>query len=194
MKIKKIYFLKSCTKKTQFPIYTHPEIAFIGRSNVGKSSLINMIFEQKSLVKTGSRPGVTQTVNFFVCNDNFSIVDLPGYGYAKVPKAIKNKFMPMIKEFIHTRKHLKLVFLLIDIRRIPDDFEAEMLEELAKNKISTVIVITKIDKLSKSQQKSHIQKISNALNISHESFFLTSSQKKTGKKDLMQIIDEYCFS
>jgi GTP-binding protein len=104
MKIKKEYYLTSCVKSSQFPSFTHPEFAFFGRSNVGKSSLLNMLLGQKGLVKTGARPGVTQTINFFIVNDNRSFADLPGIGYAKLPMNIKKKFMPMIKNILHQGK------------------------------------------------------------------------------------------
>ena len=123
MNILNIQFVKSCASASQFPRYQHPEIAFFGRSNVGKSSLINMLMKKKNLVKTGSKPGVTKTVNFFLLNDSISIADLPGFGYAKVPLEIKKAFLPLIKRYIDSRDNLKLAFLLIDIRRTPDRFE-----------------------------------------------------------------------
>lgn len=165
MKIKSASFLKSCTGFSQFPAYDHPEFAFFGRSNVGKSSLLNMILGQKDLVKTGSRPGVTQTINFFIVNDNRSFVDLPGFGYAKLPMTIKKKLMPMIVEYIEKRENLKLAFLLIDIRRIPGVYEKDLIELLAKNKIPVVITLTKCDKLSKNQRHKYISEIQKSLEI-----------------------------
>ena len=110
MKIKNANFVKSCTKVADLPNYPYPEFAFFGRSNVGKSSLINMLMGRKKLVRTGSKPGVTRTINIFVANEKISIVDLPGYGYSKVPHELKKKFLPMIKNYINKRENLKLAF------------------------------------------------------------------------------------
>lgn len=194
MKIKTVAFLKSCTKSEHFPGYDFPEFAFFGRSNVGKSSLLNMILSQKDLVKTGSRPGVTQTINFFVVNDNRSFVDLPGFGYAKLPMAIKKKLLPMIKEYIEKRENLKLAFLLIDIRRVPGDYEQDIIELLAKNDVPVVITLTKCDKLSKNQRQKNISEIQKALEIDRDSIFLTSSETNEGKKELLMLIDEFSHS
>lgn len=194
MKIKSASFLKSCTNSAQFPGYDYPEFAFFGRSNVGKSSLLNMILGQKDLVRTGSRPGVTQTINFFVVNDNRSFVDLPGFGYAKLPMSVKKKLLPMIKEYIEKRNNLKLAFLLIDIRRVPGDYESDIIELLAKNNVPVVITLTKCDKLSKNQRHRNIAEIQKALEIERDSIFLTSSETSEGKKELLMLIDEFSHS
>lgn len=194
MKVKTAGFLKSCTGFSQFPSFDYPEFAFFGRSNVGKSSLLNMILGQKDLVKTGSRPGVTQTINFFIVNDNRSFVDLPGFGYAKLPMTIKKKLMPMIVEYIEKRENLKLAFLLIDIRRIPGDYENDIIELLAKNKIPVVITLTKCDKLSKNQRHKNISEIQKTLGIDKDSIFVTSSETAEGKKELLMLIDEFSHS
>ncbi len=194
MKIKTVSFLKSCTNPSHFPAYDHPEFAFFGRSNVGKSSLLNMILGQKDLVKTGSRPGVTQTINFFIVNDNRSFVDLPGFGYAKLPMAIKKKLLPMVKEYIEKRDNLKLAFLLIDIRRVPGDYEHDIIEHLAKNDVPVVITLTKCDKLSKNQRQKNISEIQKALEIERDSIFITSSETNEGKKELLMLIDEFSHS
>ncbi|MFW5770211.1 MAG: ribosome biogenesis GTP-binding protein YihA/YsxC, partial [Spirochaetota bacterium] len=125
MKINKAEFIKSAVKPEQYPQLPYPEFAFAGRSNVGKSSLINMVTGNSRLVKVGSKPGVTKTINFFSINDTICMADLPGYGYAKVPMELKKQFYPMIKLYFSNRDRLKLVFLLIDIRRVPGDFEKE---------------------------------------------------------------------
>ncbi len=191
MKNNNAYFLKSCTKKNQFPVFPYPEFAFMGRSNVGKSSLLNTILGQKDLVKTGSKPGVTKTINFFIVNDNKSFVDLPGFGYAKLPSDMRKKFMPMIKEYAGARDNLKLVFLLIDIRRIPGDFEKEIINYLASLKIPTAITLTKSDKLSNNEIANSIKKIEAALEISRDSIFITSAKDKKGKKELLSLIEEF---
>ena len=135
MIVKNATFLKSCTNAGQYPSYDYPEFAFFGRSNVGKSSLLNMILGKKGLVKTGSRPGVTKTVNFFIVNDNRSFADLPGFGYAKLSLSIKRTLLPMIKEYIVKRDNLVLAFLLIDIRRIPGDYEVDIIRLLGEAKL-----------------------------------------------------------
>lgn len=191
MNIKKAYYLTSCVKSAQFPSYTHPEFAFFGRSNVGKSSLLNMLLGQKGLVKTGARPGVTQTINFFIVNENRSFADLPGIGYAKLPMNIKKKFMPMIKEYITSRENLRLAFVLVDARRIPGDYEHDLIELLIENKIPVAITMTKCDKLSKNELAKSISTISKTLEIGIESIFVTSSKTNAGRKELLSLIDDF---
>ena len=191
MKIKSVSFLKSCTNASQFPEFDYPEFAFFGRSNVGKSSLLNMILGQRNLVKTGSRPGVTKTINFFIVNDSRSFADMPGFGYAKLPMEIKKKLLPMIKEYIEKRENLKLAFLLIDIRRVPGDYESDIISLLTSKKVSVVITLTKCDKLSNNQRAKSIAAIQKALDIGRDSIFLTSSETGEGKKELLGLIDEF---
>jgi len=191
MKFKNVYFLKSCKKESTFPKYTHPEFAFFGRSNVGKSSLINMLLGQKNLVKTGSKPGVTQLINFFVIDDRVSIVDLPGYGFAKVPKEIKNSFTPMIRGYVENRPNLKLAFLLIDIRRVPDKFEHDLNSFLIENDIPVAVTLTKCDKLSGNQRAKNLKKILAELEIDRDSVFFTSTKTGEGKKDLLKLLDDF---
>jgi len=186
-----IQFVKSCASASQFPRYQHPEIAFFGRSNVGKSSLINMLMKKKNLVKTGSKPGVTKTVNFFLLNDSISIADLPGFGYAKVPLEIKKAFLPLIRKYIDSRDNLKLAFLLIDIRRTPDRFELELLSHLAKRRVPAAITLTKCDKLSRNQREQRIRLICGELGITREALFLTSAKSGDGRKEMLRLIEEY---
>ena len=188
MKFNNAKFIKSCEHHNDFPKYSYPEFAFLGRSNTGKSSLINMILGKKNLVKTGSRPGVTRLVNFFTTDDPFSFADLPGFGYADVPLSVKKKFMPMIKSYAQNRKNLKLVFLLIDIRRVPDGFESEMTGFLSNLKIPTAVVLTKCDKLSANQRIESLKKISLAMELTKDSFFLSSAHTGEGKKELRSVI------
>jgi GTP-binding protein len=191
LKIHDVIFIKSCPGVSLFPRYAHPEFAFMGRSNVGKSSLINMLMKKKDLVKTGSRPGVTKTVNFFVLNDVISIADLPGFGYAKVPLEMKKAFLPLIRNYIDKRENLKLAFLLIDIRRTPDHFELGLLEQLAKRRIPAAITLTKCDKLSRNQRSQRVREICESMGISTDSLFLTSAKSGEGRKEILSIISEY---
>jgi GTP-binding protein len=189
--IKDVSFLKSCTSVSQFPRYPHPEFAFLGRSNVGKSSLINMLMKKKDLVKTGSKPGVTKTVNFFILNDGISIADLPGFGYAKVPMAMKKAFLPLIKNYIEKRDNLKLAFLLIDIRRTPDHYEEELISLLAKRRVPTAIALTKCDKLSRNRQIQRVKMISESMGVQPEALFLTSAKSGDGRREMLKLIEEY---
>lgn len=188
LKIKHVHFLKSCTKVKEYPLYNYPEFAFLGRSNVGKSSLINMLVNRHDLVKTGSRPGVTQTINFFVLNDSISLVDLPGYGFAKVPANLKKSFIPMVKSYLSSKRNIKLVFMLIDIRRKPGDFEHEILSYLMENKIPVAVTVTKSDKLSKNQRIKNLRLIENELGLEKDSLFITSSESGEGKKDILKLL------
>lgn len=191
MKVKDIYFLKSCKEVNKFPTYNYPEFAFFGKSNVGKSSLINTLMNKKNLVKTGGKPGVTQLINFFVLNEKISIVDLPGYGYANAPKKIRDAFMPMIKSYVENRVNLKLAFLLIDIRRVPTEFEHNMIKLFQENEISIALTLTKGDKLSKNQRNKQISKIIKELDIEKDSIFETSSMTGEGKKEILNLIGDF---
>jgi GTP-binding protein len=191
LKIRDVFFVKSCPVVSQFPRYAYPEFAFMGRSNVGKSSLINMLMKKKDLVKTGSRPGVTKTVNFFVLNDGISIADLPGFGYAKLPMEMKKAFLPLIRNYIDKRENLKLAFLLVDIRRTPDHFELGILEQLARRRIPAAITLTKCDKLSRNQRAQRVGEISESMGLPRDSFFLTSAKSGEGRREILSLIDEY---
>jgi len=188
MKFNNAKFIKSCEYPDDFPKYSLPEFAFFGRSNTGKSSLINMILGTKNLVKTGSKPGVTRLINFFTTDDPFSFADLPGFGYAKVPLNVKQKFMPMVKSYAQNRKNLRLAFLLMDIRRIPGDFENEMISFLSGLKIPTAIVLTKCDKLSANKRNESFKKILSATGLSQNSFLFSSAHTGEGKKELRSLI------
>jgi len=190
-KFKEVRFLKSCKKISQLPNYTYPEFAFFGRSNVGKSSLLNMILEKKDLVKTGSRPGVTQMINLFIADEKISFADLPGYGYAKVPERIKKEFIPMIQDYISVRKNLKIAFLLIDIRRTPGDWEKDLIKLFISKEIPVAIILTKADKLTKNKQNKSLKNISKTLEFKEENFLITSVKTNEGKKEIQRIIEEF---
>ncbi len=191
MKITDAVFVKSAIKPKDFPSEKLPEYAFFGRSNVGKSSLINMLTGKKGLVKTGRTPGVTQTINFFRINNSCFFVDLPGFGFAKVPKEVKDTFSPMITHYLSAGRDLKIAFLLVDCRRTPGDFEEEIIAMLADARIPTAVVATKCDKLSKLQRAIQMTKISQALHIDKNDIFITSTKSGEGKKELLGLIGKY---
>jgi len=191
MKIQDVHFLKSCAAVSQFPRYHHPEIAFFGRSNVGKSSLINMLMKKRDLVKTGSTPGVTKMVNFFLLNDAISIADLPGFGFAKVPHAIRSGFLPLIRKYIDARQNLRLAFLLIDVRRVPDDMELEILSLLTGRSVPVAVTLTKCDKLSRSQRSRSVSAIAEALGVPQDALFISSAKSGDGRRELLGLIEEH---
>ncbi len=191
MKITQVRFIKSATSEKHFPSYSFPEFAFLGRSNVGKSSLINMITGKKGLVKVGAKPGVTRTLNFFLLNDRISLVDLPGYGYARVSKEIRKTFPPMIKNYLSRRESLKLLFLLIDIRRVPDESENDMISFAAIRDIPVAVIATKCDKLSRSAKLKAATVISCALGLDRDHVFFSSSKSKEGKKEILSLIRQF---
>jgi GTP-binding protein len=149
MRISSAEFIKSATNPSQYPKSSLPEIAFAGRSNVGKSSLINVLVRRKKLAKTSSTPGRTQLINFFEINEKISLVDLPGYGYARVPHEIKKKWKPMVESYLSERENLRLVVVIFDIRRRPSEDELSMVRWIEERGVSALIVLTKIDKISK---------------------------------------------
>ena len=184
MIIKSAEFVTSAVKPSQYPPAVLPEIAFAGRSNVGKSSLINTLVNRKRLVKTSSTPGRTQLINFFNINEEFSFVDIPGYGYAKVPPSVKKTWGPMIETYITTRKTIKGVVLIMDIRRIPRLEEMNMLDWLNHYDIPSVPVFTKSDKLSKTRQQKQLREIANTLSADKDNLILFSAKSRQGKDEV----------
>jgi len=181
MIIKSAEFITSATKPSQYPPALLPEVAFAGRSNVGKSSLINTILNRKKLVKTSRTPGRTQLINFFEINKSFTVVDLPGYGYAKVPESVRKLWGPMIEKYLSTRKTLMGVVLILDIRRIPGQEELNFLDWLDYYRIPSMLVLTKADKLSKTKQiKQHLS-IAKALGVDQKELILFSAKSRLGK-------------
>jgi len=188
--IKSAEFITSAVKPSQYPPAVLPEVAFAGRSNVGKSSLINTLVNRKRLVKTSSTPGRTQLINFFNINERFSFVDIPGYGYAKVPAAVKKKWGPMIETYITTRKTLKGVVLIMDLRRIPGPEEMNMLDWLNHHGIPSVPVLTKSDKLSKTRQQKQLKEISNTLSADKNNLILFSAKSRQGKDEVWDAVKQ----
>lgn len=169
-----------------------PEYAFIGRSNVGKSSLINMLMDRKNLAKTSSTPGKTQLVNHFSVNQSWYLVDLPGYGYAKVPKAQKVKFEKMISDYILLRENLVSVFVLVDIRHSPQQIDLEFMEWLGTSSIPFTMVFTKLDKLKQSEIQPKLKKYRAKMLETWEELpiqVLTSAEKKNGRDALLDYIE-----
>ncbi len=175
-------FVTSATKPSQYPPGDLPEIAFAGRSNVGKSSLINTLVNRKRLVRTSRTPGRTQLINFFSINDRFMLVDLPGYGYAKVPDRIRKKWRPMIEAYLTQREALKGVILLLDTRRVPDERERLFVAWLNRHDQPVIPVLTKSDKLSKSAQNRQREKIIKTLNTDTIIPILFSAKTRRGRE------------
>jgi GTP-binding protein len=181
MIIKTAEFVTSAVKKSQYPPEAYPEIAFAGRSNVGKSSLINTLVNRKHLVKTSSTPGRTQLINFFDINKNLTFVDLPGYGYARVPAAVRKKWGPMIETYLSTRQTLKGVVIIMDIRRLPREEEQNLIHWLNHHSIASILVLTKTDKLSKTKLIKQQAAIVKALVVAKEDVILFSAKTRRGK-------------
>ena len=167
-----------------------PEIAFAGRSNVGKSSLINALLKRKSLARTSSTPGKTQTMNFYKVNNDVCFVDLPGYGYAHVRTDFRKSWGPMIERYLEHSERLKAVFLLIDARRIPNEDDSLMYEWIVNAGFKPVIIVTKADKVKRSQTKKALLDIKNALRVTDDTdMFLFSAMNKAGRDEIMEKID-----
>ena len=188
MNISKAVYKTSVVKKQDILRDDVPEFAFVGRSNVGKSSLINMLVGQKRLAKTSSMPGLTKMVNYFDINDEFRFVDLPGYGYAKVGKGQLNVWAGLMGEYLTMSPSLETVFVLVDIRHTPSDLDKQMLEFLIYNKIPFMVLATKADKLSKMRQNEATAAIANELHIRKELIILTSGESGLGKERVLEYI------
>jgi len=190
MKIVSTEFVKSATRPANYPPASFPEIAFAGRSNVGKSSLINVLLNRRSLVRTSSTPGRTQLLNFFHVNGLFSLVDLPGYGFAKVPLAVKKEWGPMIRTYLESRDCLKGVVFILDIRRLPREEDLQMLDWLEEFGVPTIPVVTKIDKVNRSQREQQLKSIAAETGLSPEVFSLFSALSKEGKEEIWERIED----
>jgi len=188
MIIKSAEFITSATKPSQYPTVALPEIAFAGRSNVGKSSLINTLVNRKHLVKTSSTPGRTQLINFFDINRRMGFVDLPGYGYAKVPVSVRKKWGPMIETYLSDRATLRGVVVIMDIRRIPRQEELNLLGWLNHYAIASILVLTKTDKLSKNKQARQHDLIVRTLERPKSDLILFSAKTRRGRDALWNAI------
>ena len=192
MDVKKAVFVESNSDWSQCPKHRLPEFAFIGRSNVGKSSLINKLTGQKNLAKTSSTPGKTLLINHFIVNDSWYLVDLPGYGFAKIGMEGRQKLERMIKDYVLHREELFNLFVLIDCRHEPQKNDMEFIEFLGSNGVPFSIVFTKADKLSKSRLSANVQAYKDKLQEEWEELppiFVTSSESGEGKDTLLDYID-----
>lgn len=192
MIIKSAEYLQSESDWRKCPVATLPEYAFIGRSNVGKSSLINMLVNNKSLAKTSSKPGKTQTINHFLINKNWYLVDLPGYGFAKISKVMRDKWQKMISDYLLFRENLQLVFVLVDSRHEPQNIDVEFINNLGENGIPFAIIYTKSDKVSKSKVNSNINAMNRKLSETWEELppsFISSAINSDGREDILSYIE-----
>ena len=185
MKIKTINLDQVAGFISQFPNDNFDEIAFAGRSNVGKSSFINSFLGKKNLAKTSSKPGKTKTINFYKINDKFRLVDLPGYGYAKVSKKEKEKWNNLIHDYLYKRENLKEVFLLVDIRHAPTKQDKQMYDWIIDSGFTGFVIATKYDKIPKTHLKKHIKEIMKTLNINDEGLIFAYSSVTSHNKNIL---------
>ena len=194
MEINSVELSISAVRQSQYPTDNKPEFLLVGRSNVGKSSFINSIIERRNYARTSSKPGKTQTLNFYNVNNDFYLVDVPGYGYASVSKERQQKFGMMIEEYLTNRENLKEVFLLIDFRHKPTNDDLLMYNFLKYYDLSVTIILTKVDKIGRTLREKQLQLIKDTLNIKEEDkYILFSSTTKLGKNDVTSIIDKIVY-
>ena len=189
MEIKKSEFVKSAVYEKDYPEKKGIEFSFIGRSNVGKSSLINSLTNIRNLARTSKTPGRTQLINYFLIDSEIYFVDLPGYGFAKVPEAVKRNWGTTIETYLKSERD-KVVFLLLDLRRIPSGEDMEMLRWLEHYNIEYYIIFTKSDKLSNNEKAKQLKEIKKKLEFNNEDVFFSSALKNTGKEELLDFIYE----
>lgn len=191
MVIKNVALETVCGITSKLPDSVYPEIAFAGKSNVGKSSLINALMNRKNLARTSAQPGKTQTINFYNINSELYFVDLPGYGYAKVSKTEKEKWGKMIERYLHTSKMLKAIFLLIDIRHEPGANDKEMYNWIVRNGYEPIIIATKLDKINRSQKDKCLKIIRNSLGLKGDYPIIPfSANTKQGREEIYETIDQ----
>ena len=190
MVIKNVFLDIVCGITSEIPDNPYYEVAFAGKSNVGKSSLINALMNRKALARTSSQPGKTQTINFYNINDAMYLVDLPGYGYANANIEIKAKWGKMIENYLHTSTKLKAVFLLIDIRHQPSDNDVLMYDWMVNQGFAPIIIATKVDKLKRSQVEQHIRVIEETLQVEPDTLVIPfSAETKQGREEIWEVID-----
>ncbi|MDD5712895.1 MAG: ribosome biogenesis GTP-binding protein YihA/YsxC [Smithellaceae bacterium] len=191
MKIRSAEFVKSATAPSHYPRENLPEVAFVGRSNVGKSSLINALVQRKNLARTSNTPGRTQLINFFRVNDNVVFVDLPGYGFAKVPEQVRRNWGPMIEDYLKQSAALRLVILILDIRRDPSDEDLLLIEWLIAYGRPFIFVLTKADKLSRNEQIMRKKKIGIVIGEAGGGTILFSARTGEGRTAIWERIAQH---
>ncbi len=196
MIIKTADFFKSAASWKDYPGEGFPEVAFVGKSNVGKSSLINTILNRRRLAKTSSRPGRTQLLNYFTINKNIFFVDLPGYGYAKVSKSVKKTWGRMVEDYLKDSENLRCVVLILDIRRLITDADHQLIEFLRSYNIPVIYVLTKSDKVSNNEIFRQKAKLKKSLGdyYDEDNFIIFSALSKRGKEAVLGRIDDFLFS
>ena len=190
MIIKNVGLETVCGVTSKLPQSKYPEVAFAGKSNVGKSSLINALVNRKALARTSSQPGKTQTINYYNINDAIYFVDLPGYGYARANQEVKAGWGRMVENYLHGSKQLKRVFLLIDIRHAPSENDRLMYEWICKMGFAPVLIATKLDKIKRSQLQKQLKLIREGLQVKEGTILIPfSSETKQGREEVYQILD-----
>ena len=175
---------------SKLPDTVHPEVAFAGKSNVGKSSLINALMNRKSLARTSAQPGKTQTINYYHVNDAIYFVDLPGYGFARANESVKAQWGKMIEDYLHKSKQLKAVFLLIDIRHAPSENDCIMYDWICRNGFHPIIIATKLDKINRSQIQKQLKLIRTTLSVAEGTILIPfSAETKQGREEIYEILD-----
>jgi GTP-binding protein len=193
MNFETVTFIKSVYALSECPTGDLPEIAFVGRSNVGKSSLLNCLLKKKGLAKTSSRPGKTQALNFFRLDESCHFVDLPGYGFAKVPLEMKKAWNKVMFGYLQDRAQLGMVVQLLDARHKPSEKDLDMLEILDDAEVPTLIVATKIDKLKRGERKKNLKRIQDTLELHDDAVIVPfSSETGEGRKELWEYIGDFC--
>ncbi len=192
MIIKNVSLETVCGITSTLPENEHIEFAFAGKSNVGKSSLINGLMNRKALARTSAQPGKTQTINFYHINDQMYFVDLPGYGYAKVSESEKAKWGKMVENYLHKSKKLRAVFLLIDIRHEPSGNDRLMYEWILNQGFEPIIIATKLDKINRSQVQKHVKMVKEGLNVVKNTIVIPySALTKKGREEIYEVLDTY---
>lgn len=190
MIIKNVSLETVCGVTSKLPNNIHPEVAFAGKSNVGKSSLINALMNRKSLARTSAQPGKTQTINYYNVNDAIYFVDLPGYGFARASESVKAQWGKMIEDYLHKSKQLRTVFLLIDIRHAPSENDRIMYDWICRNGYRPVIIATKLDKIKRSQTQKQLKLIRTTLEVEEGTVIIPfSAETKQGREEIYEILD-----
>lgn len=191
MIIKNVSLETVCGVTSKLPDNQLPEVAFAGKSNVGKSSLINALMNRKALARTSAQPGKTQTINYYNINNALYFVDLPGYGYARANEAVKAKWGKMVENYLHRSKQLRIVFLLIDIRHEPSENDRIMYDWICRNGYHPVIIATKLDKIKRSQVQKQLKLIRTSLETEPETILIPfSAETKQGREEIYELLDQ----